>query len=1132
MKSERLLFILLLFNSVISFAQENENAREVRIPHYPPLTKPLTQKIEFDLAGKGMTSTSVSSGYYSPSGTGESGGFNTTVNLYTGSPELIIPVYTLSEGSLSVPIYLQYNAALIKPQSLSGWTGLGFELKGIPTINRVVRGLPDEGFLDNGVGRKGYYFWGSVIDPNDYYQDREPDYFFVETPSGSGRLVFDRYMNAHFSGNPDVKVKVNWWGNPHETGGTQITQQFTSFILTFPDGIKYTFDAQNNESSAEVEVKDAQSNSIYPGGSGFSDFLKYNLLTHTWYCSKIENQLGQKIDFEYERVVYSYFRTAEQTGINFCPVGDGMSKKINRVFVRASQIKEMKSNNLKIRFNHYNSSCYTDNSVSPSEEVCTYFDGSREDLDSWGNSPTSSTLGKRLNEIEISDNEISPIQKLTYHFEYDYFEGVETALPTGYSYSDIGTSHKKRLQLKTLTAPDRDTLSFTYASGTLPTRLTYGIDHWGWANGQESNLSNYHGLIGSQTYMDINNCGSNREPDFSHALRGVLTEVESSSGTKKSFEYEPHNLEASYSQVGGFRVKSVTDEDLINQVSTKKSYEYLNEDSSSSGLIFLEPRYRVIFELGGITTYYAHSNLFSTLLAESGRPDVAYQRVIEKTTTTGNNAMQGKIITEFNLDPTQGSTIGENLGSCTDCYDNPVYFNLLPDDTQGSIKNQKIYNQDNQLISKTSFDYDLIQYDSTYAYRTYRASYSSGGSSGYHWMAKNYYYPFYKYRLKSQTQTQYAPNGSGTPAINTVSYIYKDEMPQAYQEKYKGVHNMPVLISSTDEENNVNTSRILYVPDFNFDMDSIVVCPLVDPCRYDGTQECPRPGCESYLITPHVPPTTTEARGIFEALEKNIISIPVETETTINNNTIAAQYLKLTHEGIFNLGLPKTTYQLNNIPKNNFEGVYYDQANTAMVKDTDYQPVSEVLGYNNAGLTEQTKIVKGSTQKINYLNLTIPKGSTSNYGKSDALTEASEFDNIYLGANKLISPNLLEHKVIKDPQTGRVLQETDKNNHVLRKYEHHLDAGITAPEPFGWYSHSTSKDGNGDCVYDLKVKGLSSGGLAQFSFDGGLNFYNSNIPPDQMLFLFPPWSPTIQFHARDSNHPGNVISVTLNVCEP
>ncbi len=66
-----------------------------------------------------------------------------SVSPFTGQPNIEIPIYTLKEGSLSVPVTLSYRGGGIKQNELSGIISKGWTLMAGMTISRTVYGLPD-----------------------------------------------------------------------------------------------------------------------------------------------------------------------------------------------------------------------------------------------------------------------------------------------------------------------------------------------------------------------------------------------------------------------------------------------------------------------------------------------------------------------------------------------------------------------------------------------------------------------------------------------------------------------------------------------------------------------------------------------------------------------------------------------------------------------------------------------------------------------------------------------------------------------------------------------------------------------------------------------------------------------------
>src|SRR5690606_31999908 len=70
------------------------------------------------------------------------------VGLYTGIPEITIPVYTIKAGAIELPIRLSYHAGGIKLEERPSNIGLGWSLIAGGVITRSIRGLPDKKYSD------------------------------------------------------------------------------------------------------------------------------------------------------------------------------------------------------------------------------------------------------------------------------------------------------------------------------------------------------------------------------------------------------------------------------------------------------------------------------------------------------------------------------------------------------------------------------------------------------------------------------------------------------------------------------------------------------------------------------------------------------------------------------------------------------------------------------------------------------------------------------------------------------------------------------------------------------------------------------------------------------------------------
>ncbi len=168
------------------------------------------------------------------------------VSLYTGVPDISIPIYTVKGRSLSVPIGISYHSSGIKVGEYASSVGLGWSLQAGGVITRSVRGLPDDAGGSAGyLGMRGFYnnpgdlSSGTTIPSYDsLFQtqivagnvDSDPDLFMISALgrsykfffSGDGTIVTQPYSNLKITFDmvdssftvimeDGTKITVRWW---------------------------------------------------------------------------------------------------------------------------------------------------------------------------------------------------------------------------------------------------------------------------------------------------------------------------------------------------------------------------------------------------------------------------------------------------------------------------------------------------------------------------------------------------------------------------------------------------------------------------------------------------------------------------------------------------------------------------------------------------------------------------------------------------------------------------------------------------------------------------------------------------------------------------------------------------------
>lgn len=422
------------------------------------------------------------------------------VGLFTGLPQISIPLYSVKEGSIDLPVTLSYHSGGVRVSELASSTGLGWSLNAGGVITRSVRGKPDE---DN----NGYFYRDARIAPltipipgsltaaqytsleNVAYNnvDMDPDIFNYNFLGRSGKFFFDHNRNIRLMSPEDIKISV--------------TPDLSVWTIKDDNGNTYTFSV--TEQTSSTTNQDTQP----------------ELFISSWFLTNIVTREGRQIDFYYSAPVAllqdqllsesdKYQPIPEHVGENCysCPDYNG---QIQRVISR----QEIYSRKLQ-RIETAAATIYFVRSAA-----------SREDL--YGDNA--------LTDVNIL-SKVSNAYVKKYHLNYSYFIGTGGA---GYGPSPGGDGNKrlKLLSVEDITDPGQGALhKFYYDETLLPSRDSYAQDHWGFYNGATFNttlLPQIEGLPYGIPY-------GNRSSNATYATAGVLNKIEYPTGGSTTFTYEPN----------------------------------------------------------------------------------------------------------------------------------------------------------------------------------------------------------------------------------------------------------------------------------------------------------------------------------------------------------------------------------------------------------------------------------------------------------------------------------------------------------------------------------------------------------------------------------------------------------------
>ncbi|MDP4280875.1 MAG: hypothetical protein Q8867_01870 [Bacteroidota bacterium] len=417
---------------------------------------------------------------------------NIPVSLFTGTPEISIPLWKVSQGILNIPITLSYHASGVKIDEISGWVGQGWLLNAGGIINRTIMGLPDESqnsgyFYNKNIVPESpteLYIFDNYRDLSTLYNlskgtiDAQPDIFSYNIPSHNGNFVMHctpKSGNPPFSLSPVIYPYENLKIIYYSSYSTSV--DFNKWEIIDEKGIKYIFDVSLKSQSEATDCSPRH----------------FNVNT-SWYLSKIISPNGKdSITFYYtdyfsnnyslpaeiKKHKYSTeeeFHCFEDYYYEYC------SNETTSIQKRLSKIQY---NNCILEFIQSN--------PFDNQDLCV------------------------LNKINIK--QLNP-DKLLKSFSFSYHLNSDRI---------ILDSLKEICQSDSLPP-----YKFSYyCLDHLPGTFSSSRDHWGFFNGK-----NNPGLIPSVYFLNQELPGADRSPDTSKMIYGVLNKIQYPTGGSICFDFE------------------------------------------------------------------------------------------------------------------------------------------------------------------------------------------------------------------------------------------------------------------------------------------------------------------------------------------------------------------------------------------------------------------------------------------------------------------------------------------------------------------------------------------------------------------------------------------------------------------
>ena len=585
-----------------------------------------------------------------------------SVNPVTGTAGVTIPVYTVSSGQVSVPVFIQYTASGVKVKDVEGTAGMNWNLNGGNNqISRFVRGIPDDctadsagnalyGWMSSGDFGAGYATTFTIQNDNNftntsctdesndishingnvqYYYDTEPDLFFVSAPGLSCQLVYDRAHTVFRTvGYQDLVIQTTLVTTTGKHFGN--IKQFT---LTNDKGITYVF-AQPDSVSEQTVL-----------GIGTATYFKtkYQQYQHTvnyasaWNLLSITDAYGNAVTFNYTAAPVRY--SADPVSLY---LGGSSGLSVQYTVQQAEKVQTISNIGIK-------------NNVYTNTNVLSF---------TWQTFNSAHQTGQTA---------IESIIGMGHYFQFNYTPVVSTTSSTSYtrnflaSYTDGVTGAGSPVNYQFGYSGQ------TYTSGTsytaLPDSSSTNYDYWGYYStsaGSGGVRAPYVYVFNpATTIYPLYAIGATGSPGSGYSwltlganslqvtpstvATGTLNKITYPQGGSTSLVYESNDYydPASLSNVqgGGIRVKQIIDSAGTGTTNPMvRNYSYQTPGgSNSSGQPVTLPQYAFTIPYSGAatgTTLYTDATAISPVDLSTEDHSILYSYVTVSQTGAGKTVSQ------------------------------------------------------------------------------------------------------------------------------------------------------------------------------------------------------------------------------------------------------------------------------------------------------------------------------------------------------------------------------------------------------------------------------------------------------------------------------------------------------------
>ncbi|KMQ59302.1 hypothetical protein ACM46_19420 [Chryseobacterium angstadtii] len=413
---------------------------------------------------------------------------NVPIGMFTGAPNINIPITEFSVDGTSIPISLNYSSNGINVDEMNGSVGLGWTFISGGVITRTIRDTPDEQssynsgdvpLLENAASQMTEYLKFCEID--DF--DSEPDLYTANFAGHNVKFMINKAGGIFMIDQKNYKIKRNDNGN--------------LFSIILDNGVRYNFNAVEHILNRTLNAGGHQPPLQYP---------------QSWYLTSVVTTTGQTITLEYQDV--SYTNTISQS--QSMTYTKGIQQKYGDIGSGPNG----------------GNSCPLVNYALPSNNIGLIADSEQ------------SVSGKQIKKIYDSNNNSIVFTYSIQNENYSKLTGIKKyhndIVINDFTFNYV-TTNSSRLFLTEIRNNKNDSShKFTYNNPeNLPPRLSFSRDMWGYYNGA-SNTNLVPQLFASTDTTAPQYNGANQNVNPFYGQYGLLKTIIYPTGGNTLFNYENH----------------------------------------------------------------------------------------------------------------------------------------------------------------------------------------------------------------------------------------------------------------------------------------------------------------------------------------------------------------------------------------------------------------------------------------------------------------------------------------------------------------------------------------------------------------------------------------------------------------